>query len=40
MPGLTVLIIDDEENIRKTLAGVLADEGYEIATAGQEGFDL
>jgi two-component system nitrogen regulation response regulator NtrX len=42
MPGPTVLIIDDEENIRKTLAGVLADEGYEIATAasGQEGLDL
>jgi len=42
MPGPTVLIIDDEESIRKTLAGVLADEGYEIATAasGQEGLDI
>ena len=42
MPGTTVLIIDDEESIRKTLAGVLADEGYETATAasGQEGLDL
>jgi len=42
MPGPTVLIIDDEESIRKTLAGVLADEEYEIATAGsgQEGLDI
>jgi len=42
MPGPTVLIIDDEESIRKTMKGVLADEGYEIATAasGQEGIDL
>ena len=42
MHGATVLIIDDEESIRKTLTGVLADEGYEIATAasGQEGLDL
>jgi two-component system nitrogen regulation response regulator NtrX len=42
MTGPTVLIIDDEENIRKTLAGVLADEGYETATAasGQEGLDI
>ena len=42
MPGPTVLIIDDEESIRKTMTGVLADEGYEIATAasGQEGLDL
>jgi two-component system, NtrC family, nitrogen regulation response regulator NtrX len=42
MPGTTVLIIDDEESIRKTLAGVLADEGYETATAasGQEGLDI
>ena len=42
MPGPTVLIIDDEESIRKTLAGVLADDGYETATAasGQEGLDI
>jgi two-component system nitrogen regulation response regulator NtrX len=42
MLGPTVLIIDDEESIRKTLAGVLADERYEIATAasGQEGIDI
>jgi two-component system nitrogen regulation response regulator NtrX len=42
MPGPTVLIIDDEESIRKTLAGVLSDEGYETATAasGQEGLDI
>jgi two-component system nitrogen regulation response regulator NtrX len=42
MPGPTVLIIDDEENIRKTLAGVLADEGYETVSAasGQEGLDI
>ena len=42
MPAATVLIIDDEESIRKTLAGVLGDEGYGTATAasGQEGLDL
>ena len=42
MPGPTVLIIDDEESIRKTMTGVLADEGYEIATAasGLEGLEL
>jgi two-component system nitrogen regulation response regulator NtrX len=42
MSSQTVLIIDDEESIRKTLAGVLADEGYETAAAasGQEGIDI
>lgn len=28
-----ILIVDDEESIRRTLAGLLADEGYETATA-------
>jgi len=42
MSGATVLVIDDEENIRKSLTGVLSDEGYEVVTAssGQEGIDL
>ena len=28
MPDQTVLIVDDEPNIRKVLGGVLEDEGY------------
>jgi two-component system nitrogen regulation response regulator NtrX len=41
MPKETILIIDDEENIRKALAAVLADEGYDVVTAssGREGLD-
>ncbi len=42
MPNETVLIIDDEESVRNSLAGVMRDEGYEVATAssGRQGIDL
>jgi two-component system nitrogen regulation response regulator NtrX len=42
MPGETILIVDDEESVRKSLAGVMRDEGYEVVTAasGREGIDL
>src|SRR6266705_3601536 len=29
----TILVVDDEENIRHTLRGVLADEGFEVLEA-------
>lgn len=29
-----VLVVDDEENMRKTLAEILLDEGYDVDTAG------
>src|SRR5580765_6379785 len=29
----TILVVDDEANIRHTLRGVLADEGYEVVEA-------
>src|SRR5262249_11088054 len=29
----TILVVDDEENIRHTLRGVLADEGYDVVEA-------
>jgi UDP-3-O-acyl N-acetylglucosamine deacetylase len=29
----TILVVDDEENIRQTLRGVLADEGFEVLEA-------
>src|SRR5579885_2765868 len=29
-----ILIVDDEEDIRDLIAGILADEGYETRTAG------
>ena len=32
-----VLVIDDEENILKTLSGILKGEGYEVATAATGG---
>ncbi len=42
MSGETILIVDDEESVRKSLADVMRDEGYEIVTAasGKEGIDL
>ncbi len=35
-----ILIVDDEENIRRTLSNILRDEGYEVASAadGDEGW--
>src|SRR4051812_15945067 len=30
----SVLIIDDEESIRRSLSGALKDEGYRVSTAG------
>lgn len=37
-----ILIVDDEKNMRKTLADILHDEGYEVATAatGDEAVEL
>jgi two-component system response regulator HydG len=37
-----VLIVDDEENMRKTLADILEDEGYQVSTAatGEEAIAL
>ena len=37
-----VLVIDDEEPIRRTMAEILADEGYAViaAASGEEGVDL
>ncbi|MGA7104813.1 MAG: sigma-54 dependent transcriptional regulator [Candidatus Deferrimicrobiaceae bacterium] len=32
--GYSVLVIDDETNIRKTLEGVLSDDGYHVVQAG------
>jgi len=42
MSNETILIIDDEESVRKSLADVMRDEGYEVVTAssGREGIDL
>jgi two-component system nitrogen regulation response regulator NtrX len=42
MPNETILIVDDEESVRKSLADVMRDEGYEVVTAasGSEGIDL
>jgi two-component system nitrogen regulation response regulator NtrX len=42
MSGETILIVDDEESVRKSLADVMRDEGYEVVTAasGKEGIDL
>jgi two-component system, NtrC family, nitrogen regulation response regulator NtrX len=37
-----ILIVDDEESVRKSLADVMRDEGYEVMTAssGKEGIDM
>ena len=42
MSGETILIVDDEESVRKSLADVMRDEGYEVVTAasGKEGIDI
>lgn len=42
MPIDTILIVDDEESIRKSLKDILGDEGYEVATAasGREALDV
>jgi two-component system nitrogen regulation response regulator NtrX len=42
MSGETILIVDDEESVRKSLADVMRDEGYDIVTAasGREGIEL
>ena len=33
-PRAHILVVDDEPNIRKTMAGVLEDEGYAVTSAG------
>lgn len=37
----TVLVVDDDAEIRETLAGVLAEEGYQVASAihGKQALD-
>jgi two-component system nitrogen regulation response regulator NtrX len=42
MSGEIILIVDDEESVRNTLAGVMKDEGYEVVSAasGKEGLGL
>jgi two-component system, NtrC family, nitrogen regulation response regulator NtrX len=42
MAGSIILIVDDEESVRKSLADVMRDEGYEVVTAasGREGVEL
>jgi two-component system nitrogen regulation response regulator NtrX len=40
--GYSVLVIDDEANIRKTLKGVLSDDGYQVLQAvdGAQGLEI
>ena len=38
--ALDILVVDDEQDIRELVAGVLADEGYECRTAGDSGTAL
>jgi two-component system nitrogen regulation response regulator NtrX len=42
MANEIILIVDDEESVRNSLAGVMKDEGYEVVSAvsGREGLDL
>ncbi|HTG01127.1 MAG TPA: sigma-54 dependent transcriptional regulator, partial [Nitrospirota bacterium] len=42
MAGETILIVDDEESVRKSLADVMRDEGYTVVTAasGRDGIEL
>jgi len=42
MSGEIILIVDDEESVRKSLAGVMRDEGYDVVSAvsGKEGIGL
>jgi two-component system nitrogen regulation response regulator NtrX len=42
MPTDTILIVDDEESIRRSLKDILGDEGYEVVTAasGREALDV
>ncbi len=34
MPGKSILVIDDDDNLRNTLAAILSRAGYRVATAG------
>ncbi len=38
--ALEILVVDDEQDIRDLVAGVLSDEGYECRTAGDSGSAL
>ncbi len=38
--ALDILVVDDEQDIRELVAGVLADEGYDCRTAGDSGSAL
>jgi two-component system nitrogen regulation response regulator NtrX len=42
MSGEIILIVDDEESVRNSLAGVMRDEGYDVVSAvsGKEGIGL
>ena len=40
MPQATILIVDDEPNIRTTMAAVLEREGYSVVTAANVGSAL
>lgn len=42
MPGLDILIVDDEEGILRTLSGILTDEGYSVTTRsnGREAIEV
>ncbi len=42
MPSETILIVDDEESVRKSIADAMLDEGYDVVTAasGRESIDL